>query len=59
MRLIMMLNVNQRFAKENQVKNREIALNYNRMRRLKRDIERILTKAWIWNMKSLKGLCPD
>jgi hypothetical protein len=59
MRSIMMLKVNQRFAKANQEKNREIALNYDSVKRLKRKIECILTKAWIWNMKSLNGLCPD
>ena len=55
----MMLKVNQRFAKANQEKNREIALNYGSVKRSKRKIECILTKAWTWNMKSLNGLCPD
>jgi hypothetical protein len=56
---MIMLKVNQRLAKANQENNRDIALNYDSMKRSKREIECILTKAWIWNIKSLNGLCPD
>lgn len=59
MRSMIMLKVNQRLAKANQENNRDIALNYDSMKRSKREIECILTKAWIWNIKSLNGLCPD